>query len=128
MLKQNGCLTVYSYILPRLPASYHTTNKLIDQFYFDTLKDSRNEVVQFEYKGVVLPFRNVERHNLVMSQKSSMSSYQKFCEVYPGNSALQELEQNIMTELTGGRSKCSAHEVQINLEFPMFAILGQNNL
>ena len=140
VLKQNGCLAVYSYTLPHLPASYHSTNKLIDQFYFHTLKDSRNEMVKIvfnNYKGVVLPFRNVERHNLVISQKtsmasfigfiSSMSSYQKFCEVHPGNLALQELEQNIITELTGGRSKCSAHEVQIDLEFPMFAILGQTN-
>ena len=141
VLKQNGCLAVYSYTLPLLPASYHSTNKLIDQFYFDTLKDYWDESIQLgfnKYKGVVLPFRNVERHDIVMSQKatvadfigfiSSLASYQKFCEVHPGNSALQEFEQNIMTELTGGRSKCSAHEVQIDLEFSVFALLGQNNL
>ena len=59
---------------------------------------------------------------------SSLASYQKFCEVHPGNSALQELEQNIITELTGGRSKCSAHEVQIDLlELSVFAILGHND-
>ena len=141
VLKQNGCLAVYSYALPHLPVSYHTTNKLIDQFYLDILKDSWDEELQLgfnEYKGVVLPFRNIERHDIVMSQKatvadfigliSSLSNYQKFCEVHPGNSTLQEFEQNIMTELTGGRSKCSSREVQIDLDFSVLAILGQNDL
>ena len=30
VLKQNGCLAVYSYTRPHLPVSYYSTNKLID--------------------------------------------------------------------------------------------------
>ena len=139
-LKSKGCLALYAYGLVRLPAPHYLTNELIYCFCFNTLKDYWHEAINDvfkEYREVVLPFHNVERHDLVMSQKASLadligfisswSAYRKLCESHPGNLALQELEQNIMTEITGGKSTCNPYEVQIDMEFPLFTILGQNN-
>ena len=139
VLKPKGCVAVYAYGVVRLPAS-HSASQLIQQLYFDTFKDYWHESMKDyfnEYKGVVLPFCNTERHDLVMPWRASLanligyisswSGYQKFCEVHPGNLVLQEFEQDIMFKLTGSKSRYCTHEVQIDMELPLFVLLGQND-
>ena len=140
VLKPKGCVAVYSYGIMPIPAPNHSASQLIQHFIHTTLKEyywrKELEDVHNEYKGVILPFCNIKRHDLVMSHQmsvadligfvSSWSTYQKFCEAHPGSTALQELQHGIMTELIPeGKFECSAQEVQVDIQFPLFVLLGQ---
>lgn len=135
VLKPKGCLAVYGYGNVRL--LHEASNALVKKFYADTLKGcwhAERQHIDNEYCEVVLPFINTERHDWTMSKQatladfigyvSSWSAYQKYCELNPDNAALDELQAMIMTNLSGA-STLNADEVYVNIEFPLFAILGQ---
>ena len=136
VLKPQGCLAVYGYGNVELvnPAA----NVVVRNFYNSTLKGcwhSERRHIDSEYAEVNLPFRKTERHNLKMIKEmaltdfigyvSSWSGYEKYCELHPENTELADMEVQLRSELAAGKEH--AEEIQVNMHFPIFIILGQNN-
>lgn len=135
VLKPRGCLAVYGY--GNVCLLHEPSSALVKEFYTNTLKGCwrrGRRHIDSEFSEVVLPFTNLERHDLVMSKEttlkdfigyvSSWSGYQKYYDLNPDNAALNDLQASIMTELGDGTH--NAEEIKVNMEFPLFIILGQN--
>ena len=136
VLKPNGCLAVYGY--GNVCLLNEAANAIVKDFYLNTLKGcwhSERSHIDNEYSEVVLPFKNTERHDLVMPKEmtlsdfmgyvSSWSGYEKYCETTPKNNTLAEMEAKIKAELTT-ESVCSS-DIELNMVFPLFVILGQSS-
>ena len=146
VLKPKGCLAVYGYGNCRL--LNQECNRLVSHFYSSTLKgfwnDRRRHIDQL-YQEVSLPYQNSERHDLDSGISSSMklphfigyvsswSGYQNYCDRNPGNSVLEDLQQNMEGVLKEDDSGCKTQvssgsdssSLVVDVVFPVFLILGQ---
>lgn len=135
VLKPNGCLAVYGYGLWRL---LHEEANVLLTGVINTFKKYWAESMRHfhnNYAELILPFANVERHDFVMVQQfslsrlngflSSMTAYQKYCDVYPGNTLLSELDAGLTTVLA--ETAANAAEIIVDIEFPIYVVLGRNN-
>ena len=137
VLKPRGCLAVYGY--GNVCLHDESCNLLVSNFYAKTLEKCWHEKrrhIDNNFSEVIFPFINTERHDWVMSREmmlgdfigyiSSWSGYQKYCKLNPNNFVLEELQMNIMTILSGS-SISNNDQVKVSMEFPVFAIVGQNS-
>ncbi len=132
ILKPKGCLAVYGYGNVRL--LNEPCNLLVRDFYENTLEGCWHKEryhIDNEYAEVVLPFNNVERHDIEMSKTysiadfigylSTWSGYEKYREVNPDGQALQELQVKI-TKLLSKTGDSSS--VVLDAKFPIFLTIG----
>ena len=145
VLKPKGCLAVYGYGNCRLLNP--ECNRLVSHFYSSTLKgfwNDRRRHIDDLYQEVSLPYQNSERHDLDAGIASSMklphfigyvsswSGYQNYCEKNPGNSALEDLQQNMEGVLKQATSQpdsttpnSDSSSLVVDVVFPVFLIMGQ---
>ncbi len=134
ILKPNGCLAVYGY--GNIQIANSKCNSLIRNFYSNTLKGYWHEQrrhIDNEYAEVNLPFSSVERHNIDMIKSlsvleligyvSSWSGYINYCDKNPDNNVLQELQTNLLELSTADKDS----DMHLEVNFPVFIIIGQNN-
>lgn len=132
VLKLGGCVAVYGYGQGHLLDQQ--CDKLLQHFYSTTLKGywhDRRTHIDNQYRDVLLPFQDTERHDFSMGKNLSLdgyfgyvstwSAYCKYCQDNPGNSVLEELKKKITAILCEDRS--SVPEVQV--QFPVFVLLGR---
>ena len=133
VLKPGGCVAVYGYGQGHLHDGQ--CDELLQHFYSSTLKGywhAKREHINNQYRDVVLPFQNTERHDFSMTKSMSLESYFgyvstwsgycKYCKDNPGSTVLEELKEKIAAILKGEDSN-GAPEVQVR--FPVFVLLGR---
>ena len=137
VLKPKGCLAIYGYGNPQL--TNKGCNELLSHFYYNTLKGCWHEKrkhVENLYREVKLPYQKTERHDFNSSRHmqmsafigyvSSWSGYQTYCERHPGNTVLEDMQQN-MKRILEATPPADTEEGDLSVEvvFPYFVILGQ---
>ncbi len=136
VLKPKGCIAVYSYGFFWL--AHDEANVPFTKFLSETLGDYWAENIHHVRNNlaeVVLPFANVERYDFEMVQQfslvklmgfiASLSPYQKYCDVHPGNKILEELEATLAAIFTAN-TNTTVDSLSIDVHFPVIVILGQN--
>lgn len=136
VLKPGGSLAVYGY--GNVQALNSSCDSLIRHFYADTLKGfwhKERRYIDDKYAEVVLPFSNVERHDSSMEKLfslsdfigylSSWSGYQKYCEVNPENTVLNQLQEKLKSCLERDCDTKDNKNLCLETRFPLFIILGQ---
>ena len=150
VLRPGGCRAVYGYRDPTI--LNQECDDLLSVFRFKTLKGydhERNEHLENLYSEVRLAYPNLVRFDLptemsytmelsdIIGYISSWSGYQTYCEKTPGNSVLEELQQNMESALKAAvsqsdssstaeepsHSDCSS--LKVDVVIPLFGQLGQ---
>ena len=144
ILKPGGCLAVYGYGNGQI-INNTECNVLLKDFYTKTLKgywNDRRRHIDNEFKEVVLPFSNTERHYTSMLHITSLdwfigyvstwSGYCKYCEENPGNKELQVMEEKMRQVLVKEKqsedvstSNEDGLDLSVQVRFPVFVLLGQ---
>ena len=157
VLKDKGCLAVYGY--GNVCVVNEQCNALVSNFYRNSLKGCWHETryhIDNEYRSIHLPFFNTHRIDMTMPYGTSLeafigylstwSGYQKYCEDYPDNTLLKDLniamkeilESNEQNQHTASREhERSTNDADFTVKtldygnlkveayFPVFILLGQ---
>ena len=160
VLKHKGCLAVYGY--GNVHVVSEQCNALVSNFYRNSLKGCWHEAryhIDNEYRSIQLPFSNTHRIDMTMPCTTSLeafmgylstwSGYQKYCEDYPDNTLLKDLNiaiREILESTEQNRHQHTASEEQhrrptsdtdftiksedcgnlkVEAYFPVFILLGQ---
>lgn len=157
VLKNKGCLAVYGY--GNVCVVNEQCNALVSNFYRNSLKGCWHEAryhIDNEYRSIHLPFSNTHRIDMTMpygtnleafiGYLSTWSGYQKYCEDFPDNTLLKDLN-DVMREILGSNKQnqlfaSGEHEgstsdadfstktqdcgnLEVEAYFPVFILLGQ---
>ena len=137
ILRPRGCLAVYGYGNVKL--KNERGHLLVSEFYRSLREGGywhkARKHIDNEYRDVLLPFSETERHNIVMSSEMSLSQFigyvstwsgfQTYCQRHPGSTTLQELQQSLQACL--GSPDSDEAEPRVHMSFHVFLILGLNS-
>lgn len=142
VLKPPGVLAVLSYSCPRL--RHRQCDELFYNFFLNTCVWSYENVkthIVGHYRDVKLPYPLAERHDMLQESKVSLESlsgfvkswgtYKDLCKQYPGNSALEDMLQEMRRSLLGNEiqrpveslNKVQLSDITVDLDTPFFLLL-----